>query len=148
MKVVIACGGTGGHLFPGIAVAEELQKQGHEPLLIISEKQVDAEASAKYGNLNFRVVPAVAKPPTASLKMISFLLKLLKNNGLCKSLLEQENAEVVLGMGGFTSFSPEGSVLPAAYAEKDGDVGLRRLSGSAPWLFHTILCLRSPECFC
>ena len=64
MKVVIACGGTGGHLFPGIAVAEELQKQGHEPVLVISEKKVDAEASAKYGNLRFEVMPAIAKPPT------------------------------------------------------------------------------------
>ena len=65
MKVVIACGGTGGHLFPGIAVAEELQKQGHEPVLVISEKKVDAEASAKYGNLRFEVMPAIAKPAHA-----------------------------------------------------------------------------------
>ena len=66
MKVVIACGGTGGHLFPGIAVAEELQKRGHEPVLVISEKKVDAEASAKYKDLRFEVMPAIAKPATLS----------------------------------------------------------------------------------
>ena len=106
MKVVIACGGTGGHLFPGIAVAEELQARGHEPVLIISEKAVDAEASAKYKNLRFEVVPAIAKPPTLSLKMVSFLFALKKNIGLCKEILKKEKADVVLGMGGFTSFSP------------------------------------------
>lgn len=106
MKVVIACGGTGGHLFPGIAVAEELKSEGHEPVLFISEKAVDAEASAKYSELRFEVVPAIAKPPTLSPKMIPFLLALRKNIGLCKTILQREKADVVLGMGGFTSFSP------------------------------------------
>ena len=87
MKVVIACGGTGGHLFPGIAVAEELQRQGHEPVLVISEKKVDAEASAKYENLRFEVMPAIAKPATLSLKMIPFLLGLVKAIGQSKSCL-------------------------------------------------------------
>ena len=65
LKILIACGGTGGHLFPGIAVAEALQARGHEVLLLISEKKVDAQASAKYPHLEFETVPAVAKPPTS-----------------------------------------------------------------------------------
>ncbi len=116
MKVIIACGGTGGHLFPGIAVAEELQKQGHEPVLVISEKKVDAEASAKYSNLRFEVMPAIAKPKTLSLKMLPFMLGLFKAIQQSKALLRREKAEVVLGMGGFTSFAP-------AYAGKK--LGLR-----------------------
>ena len=43
-RLVIACGGTGGHLFPGIAVAELWTRQGGEVLLLISEKQIDALA--------------------------------------------------------------------------------------------------------
>ena len=49
--VLIACGGTGGHLFPGIAVAEELVKRNHEVVLLISEKQIDTLASKDYGHL-------------------------------------------------------------------------------------------------
>ena len=104
--MVIACGGTGGHLFPGIAVAEALRRQGHDPLLLISEKKVDAEASAKYGDLRFEVIPAIAKPPTFSPKMVPFLWRLWRTIARCRRLLKDEKADAVLGMGGFTSLPP------------------------------------------
>ena len=106
LKVIIACGGTGGHLFPGIAVAQELKSRGHEVLLLISEKKVDAQASEKYSGLRFETVKAIAKPPTFSLKMVSFLLKLRKTIKQCGEIIDREKADVVLGMGGFTSFPP------------------------------------------
>jgi len=106
LKVVIACGGTGGHLFPGIAVAETLQARGHEPLLLISQKKVDREASAKYRGLNFEAIEAVAKPKTFSPKMLPFLWKLWKTTRQCKRLMKEFGADAVLGMGGFTSLPP------------------------------------------
>lgn len=105
-KVLIACGGTGGHLFPGVAVAQELKNRGHEPRLLISEKKVDAAASKKYGDLQFDTVPAIAKPKTLSLKMIPFAFKFFKTLRLCKKLVKSSKVEVVLGMGGFTSMAP------------------------------------------
>src|SRR5271154_1600656 len=42
--IAIACGGTGGHLFPGIAVAEELKKRGCKIALLISPKEIDQQA--------------------------------------------------------------------------------------------------------
>ena len=48
-------------MFPGIAVGEALRARGHEVMLLISEKKVDAEASAKYRHLKFETMPAVAK---------------------------------------------------------------------------------------
>jgi len=83
MKILIACGGTGGHLFPGIAVAEAFLAQGHEPLLLISQKKIDSQASAKYPHLNFKVVPAIAKPKTLSPKMIPFLWALYQSIQTC-----------------------------------------------------------------
>lgn len=106
MKILIACGGTGGHLFPGIAVAETLLAQGHEPLLLISQKKIDSQASAKYPHLNFKVVPAIAKPPTFSPKMLPFLWALHQSIQTSKKIIREFGADSVLGMGGFTSLPP------------------------------------------
>ena len=105
-NILIACGGTGGHLFPGVAVAEAMVARGHEVLLLISEKQVDAEASAKYSQLRFETVPAVAKPPTLSPRMVPFLWKLLSSVRHCQQVSRCFGADAVLGMGGFTSLPP------------------------------------------
>ena len=105
-NVIIACGGTGGHLFPGIAVAQQLRSMGHHPVLLLSQKEVDAEASRKYGDLEFHTVQAIAKPPTFSPRMPGFLWKMLRSYLTCRSIIKKEKASVVIGMGGFTSMPP------------------------------------------
>lgn len=106
MKILIACGGTGGHLFPGIAVAESLLAQGHKPLLLISQKRIDSQASAKYPHLKFKSVPAIAKPATFSPKMIPFLWALYQSIHTSKKIIREFGADAVLGMGSFTSLPP------------------------------------------
>lgn len=106
LRVVIACGGTGGHLFPGIAVAQQLKAMGHRPVLLISRKDVDADGARKYGDLEFRTVPAIAKPPLFSLRMPGFLWKFTRTLLACRRFFRYEKVDVVLGMGGFTSLAP------------------------------------------
>jgi len=73
MNAVIACGGTGGHLFPGIAVAEVLRDRGHEVMLLISEKDIDA--LARSGRTTFRVekLPTVGLPSAFSPAFVGFI---------------------------------------------------------------------------
>jgi len=56
-RFLIACGGTGGHLSPGIALAEGLNARGHETTLLISHKKVDARLIEKYPQLRFERIP-------------------------------------------------------------------------------------------
>ncbi len=106
LKVVIACGGTGGHLFPGIAVAQAAKARGHEVLVLISQKQIDALATQGHADLTFKQLPAVAMPPLLSLRMLKFGVRLWQAIRNCRHLLSEFKADAVLGMGGFTSLPP------------------------------------------
>ena len=106
MNAVIACGGTGGHLFPGIAVAEVLQERGHEVMLLVSEKDIDAVALS--GRTNFRVekLPTVGLPSPFSPALFGFTRRFIESLSLCRSLYRRFKPHAVLGMGGFTSTAP------------------------------------------
>ncbi|HEY8965607.1 MAG TPA: undecaprenyldiphospho-muramoylpentapeptide beta-N-acetylglucosaminyltransferase [Candidatus Methylacidiphilales bacterium] len=105
LRVLIACGGTGGHLFPGVAVAEELRRRGHEPLLLVSRKEIDKTALAGRGHLPSRALPAVGWPGL-SLRLFRFAAQLWQARGACRALFAEVRPDVVLGMGGFTSAVP------------------------------------------
>lgn len=104
--VLIACGGTGGHLFPGIAVAEALKTKGHDVTLLISEKKIDSLASSGHADLNFEKMPFLAMPRPWSPKMIPFLLSFWRGLKQCRALIKDKKITAVLGMGGFTSTAP------------------------------------------
>ncbi len=103
---VIACGGTGGHLFPGISVAQELKRRGHRVLLLVSEKAIDQRALQGHPDLESRQIAMTGKPKTLSLAMLSFLIKFWKARRACAQLIKEVQADAVLGMGGFTSMPP------------------------------------------
>lgn len=106
MKFAIACGGTGGHLFPGLAVAEVLREQGHEVLLFVSEKEVDARALRAHPDLPSEKLPSIGMPSLLSPAMVTFLRRLRASLKKCGQVYDRERPDAVLGMGGFTSIAP------------------------------------------
>lgn len=106
MKFAIACGGTGGHLFPGLAVAEVLREQGHEVLLFVSEKEVDARALRAHPDLPSKKLPSIGMPSIFSPAMVTFLRRLRDSLKKCGTAYDQDRPDAVLGMGGFTSIAP------------------------------------------
>jgi UDP-N-acetylglucosamine--N-acetylmuramyl-(pentapeptide) pyrophosphoryl-undecaprenol N-acetylglucosamine transferase len=106
MNAVIACGGTGGHLFPGIAVAEVLQNRGHAVMLLVSEKNIDAVALSGRTNFQVEKLPTVGLPSPFSPAFFGFTHRFVESLSLCRSIYRKFNPHVVLGMGGFTSTAP------------------------------------------
>jgi UDP-N-acetylglucosamine--N-acetylmuramyl-(pentapeptide) pyrophosphoryl-undecaprenol N-acetylglucosamine transferase len=104
-RYVISCGGTGGHLSPGIALAEGLRARGHEVRLLISRKQIDARLSAKYPHLRFDAMPGrgFAWRPVAAVR---FLAAQAQAWWFCTRLLRDFRPAAVIGFGGFTSAPP------------------------------------------
>lgn len=106
MKFVIACGGTGGHLFPGLAVAEVLRAQGHGVLLLVSEKEVDARALRNHPDLPSEKLPSIGLPSPFSPALVAFLRRLRASLKKCGTIFDGDRPDAVLGMGGFTSIAP------------------------------------------
>lgn len=103
-RFVIACGGTGGHLAPGIALAEWLGSRGHHPLLLISDKQIDTRLTAKYPELEFRVIPGA--PLIMSVPGLTrFVVQQSRGLVFSWSLVRREQPVAIVGFGGFTTAS-------------------------------------------
>ena len=106
MNAVIACGGTGGHLFPGLAVAEVLRARGHEVMLFVSEKEIDALALSVRTEFQFEKLPTIGLPSPFSPAIMGFVRRFTESLSVCRTVYRRFKPQVVLGMGGFTSTAP------------------------------------------
>lgn len=113
-QFIIACGGTGGHLFPGLAVAETLHERGHEVLLLVSEKEIDTVALRDHPEFRREKLPSIGMPSLLSPAFPRFLKRSWESFSICRQLYSRYLPSAVLGMGGFTSAAP----LLAAHQEK------------------------------
>jgi UDP-N-acetylglucosamine--N-acetylmuramyl-(pentapeptide) pyrophosphoryl-undecaprenol N-acetylglucosamine transferase len=101
---LLSCGGTGGHLSPGIALAEGLLQRGHSVTLLISRKRVDGRLIEKYPQLHFERIPGSGfgwNPIVLGRFIVS------QSSGLwaCARLIRKLRPRCILGFGGFTSAS-------------------------------------------
>jgi len=102
-RVAIACGGTGGHLFPGLAVGEELLLRGCAVTLLVSPKEVDQQAVKSISGMEIATLPAVGLTRGG---LLGFAAGFWKSYRKAKSVFKANPPSVVLAMGGFTSAPP------------------------------------------
>ncbi len=101
---LLSCGGTGGHLSPGIALAEGLAARGDRAVLLISHKQVDARLAAKYPALRFAPIPGSpfgGHPAVLGRFLATQSRGFAAGLGLVRSL----RPAAIVGFGGFTTAS-------------------------------------------
>ncbi len=102
-RVAIACGGTGGHLFPGLAVADWLIQSGCAIQLLISPRDVDRHGVPSASGMEIITLPAVGLQRRAP---IAFLRGLWKSYRVARAAFGRRPPAAVLAMGGFTSVAP------------------------------------------
>lgn len=101
-RYLISCGGTGGHLSPGISLAEGLHDRGHEAMLLLSQKRVDSRLIAKYPRLQFERMPGTGFS-WQPLRLLKCVLSQTQAFWFCLRLIRRLRPDAVVGFGGFTS---------------------------------------------
>jgi len=128
-RVVIAGGGTGGHLFPGIAVLEELRRRvpNLEVLFVGTERGIEAKVVPEMGEqlLCLKVRPLKGRTPWELVRSLSLLpsafLQAVRG-------LRAFRPDVVIGVGGYASGPALAAArmlgMPTCLLEQNAHVGL------------------------
>ena len=103
MRLLIAGGGTGGHLFPGIAVAEEFlaRNSANEVLFVGTERGIEARLLPRLGYRLQSISAGVkGQSPLAKLKSLG---QLFYGYAQSRRILKEFCPDMVLGVGGYAS---------------------------------------------
>lgn len=101
--IAIACGGTGGHLFPGLAVGDELMGRGYDILLMVSEREIDQQAIKSAYGMRVAALPAVGLQAG---RLGKFFRGFGKSLVAAHRIFRERPPRAVLGMGGFACAPP------------------------------------------
>jgi UDP-N-acetylglucosamine--N-acetylmuramyl-(pentapeptide) pyrophosphoryl-undecaprenol N-acetylglucosamine transferase len=103
-RVIISGGGTGGHIFPAISVANALLRidPDIDILFVGAEGRMEMEKVPEAG---YRIVglPVSGFRRRFTFENLSVLIKLFRSLGLAKKILREFNPDVVVGVGGYAS---------------------------------------------
>lgn len=103
-RVIISGGGTGGHIFPAISIANALRKIDPETeiLFVGAEGRMEMEKIPAAG---YRIIglPVAGLYRSLTFKNFSVLIKLLKSLNKAKKVIKEFNPDVVVGVGGYAS---------------------------------------------
>jgi UDP-N-acetylglucosamine--N-acetylmuramyl-(pentapeptide) pyrophosphoryl-undecaprenol N-acetylglucosamine transferase len=101
-RVMIMAGGTGGHVFPALAVAEELKQRQVDVVWMGTEKGIEARLVPDAGiPLSFITVSGLRGNGALGWFLAPF--RVLKAVWQARTLLRESQPDVVLGLGGFAS---------------------------------------------
>ncbi len=114
MKMLIAGGGTGGHLFPGIAVAEEVvtRAKGNEVVFVGTARGLEARVVPAAG-FKLETIRAQGLKSVGAVKLLKALFALPLSFIESWQILRRHRPDVVVGVGGYSS----GPVVLAAWMQ-------------------------------
>lgn len=98
MTFIVACGGTGGHVFPGLAVAKELKRRGHAVEVWFSGRDIEKSTLGSWGGPIFLTG---ARP--LSLRTFPQVVRALFR---CLKALKYKRPDALLAMGSYASLPP------------------------------------------
>jgi UDP-N-acetylglucosamine--N-acetylmuramyl-(pentapeptide) pyrophosphoryl-undecaprenol N-acetylglucosamine transferase len=103
-SVIIAGGGTGGHIYPGIAIAQEFKRRNPncEIVFIGTARGLETKIVPREG-FKLELIEVAALKGVSSGRRIKSLLLLPKSIFVVRSLIQKYKPDVVIGVGGYAS---------------------------------------------
>ncbi len=98
LSIAVACGGTGGHIFPGMATAAEMRRRGHRITLWLAGRDIENRTLKDWGGPVFRTGARPLRPAT--------LPSLLGSLWRAGREMRRERPDVILAMGSYASLPP------------------------------------------
>jgi len=105
MNICVACGGTGGHIFPGLATAQELRARGHNITLWLAGRDVESSSIDGWDGATVSV-QATGFPSGISLRAIGTAFRLCHAVFLSWKKMRKMRPDAVLAMGSYASVGP------------------------------------------
>lgn len=102
MKVLIAAGGTGGHITPGIAIANRLKEEGHEILFVGTDSGMEVDLVPKAG-FEIEYIHARGIRRGNIFKNVKTVTELFKGIGDVKKIIKEKKIDLVIGTGGYVT---------------------------------------------
>lgn len=102
--IVLAAGGTGGHVMPAQALAAELRRRGRAVAVMTDVR--GEKFRAGFGDVPFAVIPAGAFAGRGPLAKIRAVLDILRGTIAARRLLKRWDAVAVVGFGGYPTLPP------------------------------------------
>lgn len=104
MKAIISGGGSGGHIFPAVAIANAIKARWSdaEILFIGAEGRMEMEKVPAAG-YEIRGLPIAGLQRRLTLKNLAVPFKMLKSQRMVKSIVRGFNPDIVVGVGGYAS---------------------------------------------
>ncbi|MEU9621618.1 UDP-N-acetylglucosamine--N-acetylmuramyl-(pentapeptide) pyrophosphoryl-undecaprenol N-acetylglucosamine transferase [Streptomyces sp. NPDC088251] len=104
LSVVIGAGGTGGHIYPGLALAEALRRADPDAVIsfVGTERGLETTLIPAAG-YRLHTVDMIPFDPALGAKRFLLPAALLRSGAQCRSILRTQRAQVVVGMGGYPS---------------------------------------------
>ncbi|MFD7162226.1 UDP-N-acetylglucosamine--N-acetylmuramyl-(pentapeptide) pyrophosphoryl-undecaprenol N-acetylglucosamine transferase [Streptomyces violascens] len=104
LSVVIGAGGTGGHIYPGLALAEALRRAAPDAVISFVGTTRGLEGKLIPGaGYHLHTVDMIPFDPSLGAKRYLLPAALLKSGAQCRAILKAQRAQVAIGMGGYPS---------------------------------------------
>ncbi|MEH6940545.1 undecaprenyldiphospho-muramoylpentapeptide beta-N-acetylglucosaminyltransferase [Bacillus sp. JJ722] len=102
MKIVISGGGTGGHIYPALALIREIQKKHKDCsfLYIGTEKGLESQLVPRE-NIPFKSIHITGFRRKLSFENVKTVIRFVKGVSDSKKMLKEFGADVVIGTGGY-----------------------------------------------